>query len=140
MRRCMRSQHSSPRNHGLSKSRGIRKRRFGGILRGVSAASDQVTTILNHMATRTAQVGYLPSRSLRPRNALALLRSELNFLSSPYFCIRISAAQSPSVSVHLRSWPKRYSLHSRSKNSTHSAISIAQIPVPVPRSSIRGGS
>ena len=29
----MRSQESSPINHGLSKSRGVRKRRFGGILR-----------------------------------------------------------------------------------------------------------
>lgn len=104
----MRSQHSSPRNHGLSKSRGIRKRRFGGILREVSAESDQATTILNHMATRTAQVGYLPSRSLRPRNTLALLHK---FLKSPYFCIRISATQSPCVSVHLRNWPKRYPLH-----------------------------
>ena len=33
MARWMRSQESSPINHGLSKSLGVRKRRFGGILR-----------------------------------------------------------------------------------------------------------
>lgn len=91
----MRSQQSSPRNHGLSKSRGIRKRRFGGILREISAVSDQATNILNHMATRTAQVGYLPSRSLRPRNTLALLHEffEESILLHPYKCCSIAMCQ-----------------------------------------------
>ena len=97
MRRCIKSQHSSPRNHGLSKSRGIRKRRFGGILCEMSAVSDQATTDLNHMATRTAQVGYLPSRSLRPKNTLALLNTELTFegpvLLHPYKCCSIAMCQ-----------------------------------------------
>lgn len=99
----MRSQHSSPKNHGLSKSRGIRKRRFGGILREVSAASDQVTTILNHMATRTAQVGYLPSRSPRPRNPIS---SSSRWIRSFLESILLHPCKCCSIAMCQRSSPK----------------------------------